>query len=292
MQTDAKDASQTEASEAIERDGKYIVDGLIAKGGYGVVYAARTVRSRRQVAIKIAPKVEGVSTLVNEARIIVHLQRRVPTARISGYGEIKDTSMNYLAMERMGIDLAAWAKRREPDDGQPHMSLEALDICTQLLAIVRAIHGCGFVYRDVKPSNFVFGTGAASRRLHVIDFGMMKRLNVVCSHLNSPGANLTEPIGTRNYASVNAHTAREHSRKDDLESLAYLFFWVHSGDLPWSRSTSAEDALRGKRAFRASRELERVSNVRNYLDLVDALDASNAPNYDQLSRAISYIRIF
>lgn len=294
MQTNTINANVVEASEKIEREGKYIVESLIAAGGYGVVYAARTVRSNRKIAIKIAPKIDGVSTLVNEARIMVHLQRRVPTARISGYGEVKDTTMNYLAMERMGPDLACWATRRvheQIDDEQAHLSLEALDICTQLLAIIRAIHKCGFVYRDIKPSNFVFGTGAASHRLHVIDFGMMKRINVDSERGTRQGT-LTEPIGTRNYASVGAHSYHEQSRKDDLESLAYLFFWVHAGDLPWSRSASAEEVLREKRAFRESRNLERVSNVRHYLSRVDALDASEAPNYDQLSRAIAYIRLF
>ena len=43
----------------------------------------------------------------------------------------------------------------------------------------------------------------------------------------------------RRYASLGAHEEKDQSRKDDLESLLYVFLDLYTGKLPWAEHVSA-----------------------------------------------------
>ena len=83
--------------------------------------------------------------------------------------------------------------------------------------------------------------------LHIIDFGLAVPYYIpeMDEHITlTGGQGLT---GTARYASVNAHKGLQLSRRDNLESAAYLLLYFAAGCLPWQglkRKNGASSSLR------------------------------------------------
>lgn len=69
--------------------------------------------------------------------------------------------------------------------------------------------------------------------IYLIDYGLARRFPAPDSFNHYP-FHAGEPfVGTATFASVNAHRGYTLSRRDDLESLSYVFLYLLAGSLPW-----------------------------------------------------------
>lgn len=102
----------------------------------------------------------------------------------------------------------------------------------QMLERLEYIHGKMFIHRDVKPDNFLVGTGKNAGRIYIIDFGLAKKYTTKDgAHIAyKDNKNLT---GTARYASLNTHLGIEQGRRDDIEGLANVMIYFLKGGLPW-----------------------------------------------------------
>jgi serine/threonine protein kinase len=115
----------------------------------------------------------------------------------------------------------------------------------QIIARLEYIHNKGFIYRDIKPNNFLIGRESRNENVvHLIDFGLAKRFRdpKTGQHIK-PKINKGN-IGTLRYLSLNGTKGHEMSRRDDLESVAYMLAFFLNGELPWQGVTDHGDNLK------------------------------------------------
>ncbi len=149
--------------------GKYLVEGVLGRGGMGTVYLARDPGLDRRVALKTltlgpADDPEHRLRFLREAQAAGGL--RHPNI-VTVYDVGEDAGQPYIAMEYVeGIDLEHVIQRREP------CSIEwKLDVLRQVCEGLAYAHRNGIVHRDVKPANIrVAPTG----EVKIMDFGLAR----------------------------------------------------------------------------------------------------------------------
>ena len=150
----------------------YWIDGLLDRGGMGVVYKAIDVDLDRAVALKlIAPEYTQDETAVArfkaESRLAASLEHPniVPVHR---GGE--ENGVLYLAMRFVpGTNL-----RNMIDRSAIPPSLTS-KIVTQVADALDAAHARGLVHRDVKPANILISDETVHTHAYLADFGLTKR---------------------------------------------------------------------------------------------------------------------
>ncbi|WP_437574006.1 serine/threonine-protein kinase [Sorangium sp. So ce887] len=152
--------------------GEYILEGFIARGGCGVVYAARHARSGRPAAVKVLSEAVAHSRRVVErfAREIEALQliSHPNIVKIYEVGELNNHQPFYVMerLEGMTLDALIRAETRLAPR-------EALDLFEPICAALGAAHAAGIIHRDVKASNIFISSGKP-RIVKLLDFGIAK----------------------------------------------------------------------------------------------------------------------
>ena len=157
-------------SELGKRLGDYVVEREIARGGQGVVLAARHHESERPVALKLLTRVADpalAKRFQQEARILAALEH--PNV-LRVYDLFSWQGLACMALERVeGPSLEALSERA---GGR----LDPLEACRLLLPLSDALAAChrkGVIHRDLKPANVL--REDASGRPVLLDFGLAQR---------------------------------------------------------------------------------------------------------------------
>jgi serine/threonine protein kinase len=199
----------------------------LGSGSFGDVLEATDTRTGAKVAIKIEPRNALHPQLEYERRVMEELKDIPGFPRIISF--TWDRTHNMLIMERLNCSLE---QLRERERGSLPLSY-LLPIGIEALNRLDVFHTQGLAHRDIKPENFMISKDV----LYLIDFGLCKR--VTDPETNQHIARRTDKTlaGTPRYASLRSHAGIEQSRRDDVESLVYMFVFLAKGSLPWQGRT-------------------------------------------------------
>jgi serine/threonine protein kinase len=206
---------------------KYTITKYISSGSFGNVFEAVHKTTGEPVALKIPIKNserDGLPALMDEARVYKHISN--PERGIANMKIVKVKDTKIIVMDLLGPSLESLLDKHKKF-GMKTIILLAMS----MIDIMKHIHNCGYIHRDIKPDNFAVGHKDYSK-LYCIDFGLSKKyLKRNGTHIDF--SDKRRFCGTARYASIAAHTNCEQSRKDDLESIAYILIYMFKGKLPW-----------------------------------------------------------
>jgi serine/threonine protein kinase len=205
----------------------YTIVKYINSGSFGNVFEAVHKKTGDKVALKIPIKNDerdGLPSIMSEARIYKNIAN--PNNGIANMKIMKHKDSKIIVMDLLGSSLESLLSKHKRF-GMKTIILLAMS----MIDIMKHIHTCGYIHRDIKPDNFAIGYDNPSK-LYCIDFGLSKKyLKKNGEHINF--SDKKRFCGTARYASIAAHTNQEQSRKDDLESILYILVYMYKGKLPW-----------------------------------------------------------
>lgn len=209
---------------------------VLGAGSFGSVCEAVDTRTG-VAAVKLEPVDAEAPQVAYEYMVLRELSPAHGFPRVLWFGT--SNKFHVLVMERLGETVEAVMRR------QPRGRIESWTILTniarQALARLDTLHGLGFVYRDLKPQNLLFGMNDTASTLYLIDLGLAKRVIHPDTKAHIPRRLERGLTGTSRYASLHAHELHTQSFRDDIESLGYLMMHLALGTLPWLGMT--EEAI-------------------------------------------------
>src|SRR5579862_528966 len=206
----------------------YRIEGMIGRGGMGVVYRAYDLRLKRTVALKlVTPELaldERFRTRFAKETELAMALEHPNVVPIHDAGDVDGRL--YLAMRFVvGADLRELLRVEgalEPE--------RAIAICRQVAAALDAAHAQGLVHGDVKPSNVLLDE---DEHVYLADFGLTRRLDE-----QSEG----RFAGTPAYLAPEQLEGQPGDERTDVYSLGCLLFECLTGSPPFAGDSRLEVA--------------------------------------------------
>ena len=206
----------------------YEIDSEIGRGGMGIVYCAKDVRLKRNVAVKLLPpelafRADIRSRFLREAETAAQLSHPniVPIYNV----EERDNLVFFIMAFIGGDNLATKLQKEGPTEPG-----EVRKIMREVADALAYAHKRNVVHRDIKPDNILIDSDTG--RAMVTDFGIARALtDQGDSKLTATGM----AIGTPAYMSPEQSAGELHiDGRSDLYSLGVVGYQIACGELPFN----------------------------------------------------------
>lgn len=205
--------------------GKYLIDGVLGKGGMGAVYSATNQAIGRRVAIKVL-----VADLADREDIKKRFALEARAAAVINHPGIVDVldmgetgdGEPFIVMEHLeGATLKAVFKKHGI-----FSPAEAVGVIAPLLDALAAAHQAAVIHRDIKPAN-IFLCTRPQRAVKLLDFGISRFGH--STGLTSAGS----AVGTPKYMSPEQVLGEALGPGADLYSVGAVLYELLGGRAPY-----------------------------------------------------------
>ena len=258
---------------------KYMPVKKIGSGSFASVYKAES--GDECFAMKFERRSNEYEYLEDEAIIMRYLKcPQIPVVKCFG----KNMEYNIMVMELLGdsLEFNFTIKKK--------FSVKTVAmIGYQILSILEFIHDKHIIHRDIKPANLVMGLKEKNAILYLLDFGLAKKFRSSKTLMQYPYIRKKKMTGTARYASIHAMEEMEQSRRDDLESTAYVLLYFLRGSLPWQGLKIKSKENRYKKIMVKKKEIKSEElcetfpeEFKYFVDYVRNLGYTENPDYEKL----------
>jgi eukaryotic-like serine/threonine-protein kinase len=210
------------------------VEGVLGRGGMGVVFKARHLKLNRTVAVKmmLAGSYAGTRQLgrfLREAEALAGL-RHPNVVQVYDVGDLD--GLPYFTMEY--VEGGSLAQKLA---GAPQPARQAAELMVILAGAVHAAHESGIVHRDLKPANVLLTAAGVPK---ISDFGLARRLDGEHG-LTWSGT----PIGTPSYMAPEQASGKSLAVGPavDIYALGAILYELLTGRPPFRAATASETML-------------------------------------------------
>lgn len=195
------------------------------KGAFSDIFTGKDLKSGEEIIIKAPHKTShSYLEISKEAIFLSKLQKYDGFPKI--YFLQANSQCEAIAIEKLGLSMQDLKQEFQ------NFSLKTtIILALQLLRAIEKMHSLGILHRDIKPSNILSGGPGKESKLYLIDFDIATSLDPNTAMKST--SVIDRFLGTKIFASRNAHQCKAFSKKDDLESLLFTLIYLHKGSLPW-----------------------------------------------------------
>lgn len=230
--------------------GRFRLGGLLGSGGTASVFSAVDTATGRQVAVKLlhphlseSPAVR--TAFLDEARRIATLSHPC-VVTIVDLGTFLDggTPIAWIAQQLVeGTSLAEYVPA-----GEGVTPAEAVEVASDVLSGLAAVHRAGLVHRDVSPANVLVRSVDGGLRATLLDFGLAdadgettQGDDVLRSSVTAATAGI---VGNAHFASPEQLSGRAVGPAGDLYQVGGLLYFALTGRAPFDGGDRAS-VMRG-----------------------------------------------